>query len=120
MVAKEIQLGIAAYNLVRAMIALASQQSGIPPRGYSFTKVRRILEAFGPALADAPNQHAAKRIFDQMMKLISQSKLPRRRRKRPSYPGRFEREPPSRVGADDAMLAQKLCGIGFSSCGGFG
>lgn len=86
MVAKEIQLGIAAYNLVRAMIALASQQSGIPPRGYSFTKVRRILEAFGPALANAPNQHAAKRIFDQMMKLIGQSKLPRRQRKRPSYP----------------------------------
>jgi putative transposase len=86
MVAKEIQLGIAAYNLVRAMIALASQQSGIPPRGYSFTKVRRILEAFGPALSDAPSQHAAKRIFDQMMKLIGQSKLPRRQRKRPSYP----------------------------------
>lgn len=86
MVAKEIQLGIAAYNLVRAMIALASQQSGIPPRGYSFTKVRRIIEIFGPTLADAPNQQTANRIFDQMMKLIGQSKLPRRRRKRPSYP----------------------------------
>ena len=29
MVAKEIDMGIAAYNLVRAMIAFASQQSGI-------------------------------------------------------------------------------------------
>src|SRR5207249_11553877 len=85
MVAKEIDMGIAAYNLVRAMIALASEQSGIPPRGYSFTKVRRIVQTFAPALADAPNPLAAKRIFDQMMKCVHQSKLPRRKRKRPSY-----------------------------------
>ena len=86
MVAKEIDMAIAAYNLVRAMITLASEQSGVPPRGYSFTKVRRIVETFAPALADAPNQPAAKRIFDQMMTYVQQSKLPRRRRKRPSYP----------------------------------
>lgn len=86
MVAKEIEMGIAAYNLVRAMIGAASEQSGIPPRGYSFTKVRRIVETFGPALADARNPQAAKRIFDQMMKYVQQAKLPRRTRKRPSYP----------------------------------
>jgi hypothetical protein len=68
------------------MIALASRHSGVPPRGYSFTKVRTIVETFAPALADAPSQEAAKRIFDQLMKLIGQSKLPRRKRKRPSYP----------------------------------
>jgi hypothetical protein len=86
MVAKEIDMGIAAYNLVRAMIGLASERSGIPSRGYSFTKVRRIVQTFAPALADAPNPQAAKRIFEQMMKYIQQSKLPRRKRKRPSYP----------------------------------
>jgi len=86
MVAKEVEMGIAAYNLVRAMIALASEQSGIPPRGYSFTKVRRILQTFAPALAEAPNQQTAKRIFDQMMHYVQQSKLPRRKRQRPSYP----------------------------------
>jgi hypothetical protein len=86
MVAKEINIAMAAYNLVRAMIALASERSGIPPRGYSFTKVRRIVETFAPALSEAPNQQAAKRIFDQMMKLIGQSKLPHRKRKRSAYP----------------------------------
>ena len=86
MVAKEIHMAMAAYNLVRAMIALASQQSGVPPRGYSFTKVRRIVETFAPALADAPDEKAAKRIFDQMMTYVQQSKLPTRKRKRPSYP----------------------------------
>jgi hypothetical protein len=86
MVAKEIEMGITAYNLVRGMIGLASKQSGIPPRRYRFTKVRRILETFGPVLANAPNQQEAQRIFNQMMAFVQQSKLPQRKRKRPSYP----------------------------------
>jgi hypothetical protein len=86
MAAKEIDLGITAYNLVRALIVIASQQSGIAPRVYSFTKVRLILQTFAPALAAAPNQQAAQRIFDQIMRCVQQSKLPRRRRKRPAYP----------------------------------
>ena len=86
MVAKEIEMGFTAYNLVRALIGLASQQSGIPPRGYRFTKVRRILQVFGPALANAPDQQTAQRIMDQIMTCVEQSKQPRRKRKRPSYP----------------------------------
>lgn len=86
MVAKEIIMGVAAYNLVRAMIAFASGQSGVAPRGYSFTKVCHIVEIFGPALANAASPTEAKRIFDQILKLVQQSKLPRRKRKRPSYP----------------------------------
>jgi hypothetical protein len=86
MVAKEIEMGITAYNLVRALIGLASQQSGIAPRGYRFTKVRRILQVFGPALANAPDQQEAQRILDQMMTYVQQSKAPQRKRKRPSYP----------------------------------
>jgi Transposase DDE domain len=86
MVAKEIIMGITAYNLVLALIGLASKQSGIPPRGYRFTKVCRILQTFGPALANAPNQEAAQRILDQMLTFVQQSKLPRRKRKRSPYP----------------------------------
>lgn len=86
MVAKEIEMAITAYNLVRALILVAAQQSGIPPRGYSFTKVSRILQTFGPALANAPDQQTAHRLMDQIMKCVQQSKLPRRKRKRPSYP----------------------------------
>jgi hypothetical protein len=86
MVAKEIDMGIVAYNCVRALIGFASEQSGVPPRGYSFTKIRHILEAFAPLLANAPNQQAAQRILDQIMTYVQQSKLPRRKRKRPSYP----------------------------------
>ncbi len=86
MVAKEINMGIAAYNLVRALTALASQQSGVPPRGYSFSKVRRILLTFGPMLADTSDPQQAERLFQQIMGWVQQSKLPKRRKARPPYP----------------------------------
>ena len=86
MVAKEIDLGFVAYNLVRAFIGFASELSGIPPRGYSFTKVRRILEAFAPALANAPDEQSRQKIISQIMTCVQQSKLPRRKRKRLSSP----------------------------------
>jgi len=86
MVSKEIEMGITAYNLVRALIGVAAQQSGIPPRGYSFSRVRRILNAFGPALVNAPDENTAERVMTQIMRCVQHSKLPRRKRKRPSYP----------------------------------
>lgn len=93
MVAKEIAMGIAAYNLVRAVICLASEQSGIAPRGYSFTTVRRIVEVFTPKLAAAPNAQAAKQVFEQMMHCVRQAKLPKRSRKRASYPRHVWKQP---------------------------
>jgi DDE family transposase len=86
MVAKEIDLGFVAYNLVRAFIGFASELSGIPPRGYSFTKVLRILVAFSPGLANAPNEQSRQTIIRQIMTCVQQSKLPHRKRKRPSSP----------------------------------
>jgi hypothetical protein len=106
MVAKEIDMSMAAYNMVRAVTWLASQRSGIPPRGYRFTKVLRIIETFAPLLADAPNEEAAKQVFEEIMRCVQQSKLPRRKRKRPSYPrevwkrgGTFPHRKISRPGA---------------------
>lgn len=84
MAAKEIQMGIAAYNLVRAMISLAAQQSGLPPRNYSFTRVGRIVDSFAPKIASASSEQEARRHFDRMMYFLQQAKLPRRKRK--SYP----------------------------------
>lgn len=86
MVAKEIDAGIAAYNLVRAVTCLASEQSGIPPRGYSFTRVRRIVLTFTPLVTGSSNPQQAKSVFAQMMRCVQQAKLPRRKKPRPSYP----------------------------------
>lgn len=86
MAAKEIETCIAAYNLVRAVMALASEQSGLPPRAYSFTSVRRIVLAFTAKVVNAESPQQAQMYFDQMRYYVQQARLPRRRRKRPSYP----------------------------------
>jgi putative transposase len=86
MAAKEIEMSITAYNLVRAVISLASEQAGISPRDYGFTKARRIVQIFAPQLAETTDPHQAERLFQQMMRYLQQAKLPHRRRKRPAYP----------------------------------
>lgn len=84
MAAKEIQMGTAAYNLVRALIAFAAQQSGLPPRTYSFTRAARIVQSFAPKISAASTPHEAQKEFDRMMYYLHQAKLPRRKRK--AYP----------------------------------
>jgi hypothetical protein len=86
MAAKEIEMSIAAYNLVRAVISLAAEQTGLPPRGYSFSKVRTILGIFAPKIHAARDQPTIQRLFDRMMYYVKQAKLPNRRRRRPNYP----------------------------------
>jgi DDE family transposase len=86
MVAKELDLAIAAYNLVRAVTFLAAQKAGIPPRAYSFTRARTVVQTFAPLLATAKDAHQAQQYFDRMMYYIGQATLPKRSRKRPSYP----------------------------------
>lgn len=86
MVAKELDLAMAAYNLVRAVTCLAAAQTGAPPRSYSFTQVRNVIAAFAPLAANAKTQKEAQKCFDQMMYYVEQAKLPQRRRKRSSYP----------------------------------
>ena len=86
MVAKELDLALAAYNLVRAITCLAAQRTGRPPRSYSFTRVRNVIETFAPLVTAAHDPQEAQKYLDQMMYYVQQAKLPTRRRKRPSYP----------------------------------
>jgi hypothetical protein len=86
MAAKEIDMCMAAYNLVRAVICLAAQQSGLPPRSYGFTAVRRIIETFIPGVTAATDLPSGQREFDRMMYYVQNAKLPQRHRKRPAYP----------------------------------
>jgi hypothetical protein len=81
MAAKEIEMCIAAYNLVRALIALAAQQSGLPPRNYSFARAARIVESFAPKISSARTMKEAQQHFDRMMYFLKQAKLSRRKRK---------------------------------------
>jgi hypothetical protein len=86
MVAKEIDVGMLACNLVRAVTCLAAQTAGLTPRSFGFTRVRNVINGFTPLIAAAKNQDEARKLFDKMMYYVGQAKLPRRTRKRPSYP----------------------------------
>jgi hypothetical protein len=86
MVAKEIDVGMPACNLVRAVICLAAQKAGLTPRSFGFTRARNVINAFTLLIAAAKNEDEARKLFDKMMYYAGQAKLPRRTRKRPSCP----------------------------------
>jgi hypothetical protein len=86
MVAKELDLATVTYNLVRAVTCVAAQKAGLPPRAYGFTRVRNVIQAFAPLIAAASSPEQAQDCFDQMMYYVGQALLPKRNRKRSSYP----------------------------------
>ena len=86
MVAKEIDVALLAYNLVRAVICLAAQRAHSQPRDFSFTRVQRVINAFAPLMATATDQRQADALFEKMMYYVGQAKLPPRNRTRNSYP----------------------------------
>src|SRR5229473_6189139 len=86
MVAKELDLAMAAYNLVRAVTYLAAQKAGLPSRAYSFTRVRNVIQAFAPQMAAAETPEQAQDVFQKIMYYVGQRKLPKRKRPRASYP----------------------------------
>jgi hypothetical protein len=80
MVAKEIDVAMLAYNLVRAVIYLTAQKTGLEPRAISFTQVRNVLQVFGPRIAAAPDERTRRKLYDDMLYYLGQCKLPQRRR----------------------------------------
>lgn len=85
MIAKEIHAAMITYNLVRAVMYAAAAQSGIAPRGYSFARVRHVVEHFLPFIAAAQTPEEAQALTDKMMECVGQKKL-RNRKGRRSYP----------------------------------
>ncbi len=85
MMEKELVLAMVAYNLVRAVMWLAAERAGVPPRRLSFSAVYGAMECFLPYLLAAKTNKTRDRYFEQMVALAAESKLPRRRKKR-CYP----------------------------------
>jgi len=83
MVAKEIDVAILAYNLVRAVMRLIAERAGLEPREFSFTQVRNVLEAFLPRIMADPDEGSRQKRYEDMMHYLSQCQL--RRRYRSSY-----------------------------------
>lgn len=84
MVAKELVLGVAAYNLTRAAMNDAASALHLNPRQFSFSLAQDTLNAFLPAFARATSDHERQRLMQQMLQVFAQSTLPRRRKRRSS------------------------------------
>jgi putative transposase len=85
MAEKELLTGVAAYNLVRAVMCLTAQRANLKPRQLSFSFVQAVVEAALPGLDQAPTDGEYQRRLDRMVRFAAQGKLPNRSRSR-SYP----------------------------------
>jgi hypothetical protein len=81
MVDKELVLGVAAYNLTRAAINEAAKMLQLSPRQFSFSMARDTINAFLPAFA-AASEEERQQIGQRMLRVMKQSLLPRRRKRR--------------------------------------
>jgi hypothetical protein len=86
MVDKELVLGVAAYNLTRAAINEAAEILQVSPRQFSFSMARDTINACLPRLAAAKNEEEYRQITEQMLRVMRQSMLPRRPKRRASTP----------------------------------
>jgi len=99
MIAKEINLAMMSYNLVRSVMYLTARKAGLEPRAFSFTKVRNVLEAFLPLIAAATDEQQRQRLIRTMLHCLDRCRLYRRKRlsaprevwpKPKSYPARHK------------------------------
>ena len=86
MVDKEITIAIMSYNLVRAVMCQAAQRAGLAPREFSFTRVKRLLNYYGPKIAAARTFNEVETLTARLALAIGQARLYKRRTKRPTYP----------------------------------
>jgi len=84
MAQKEWLAGLMAYNLIRAAMRCAAVHAGISVLALSFSLSRRHLEhwlaRFGQSRSDSGQR------WDKLLRLISQARLPQRRKCRPAEP----------------------------------
>jgi putative transposase len=85
MMEKELLTAVAAYNLVRAVMALAARRHRISPRQLSFTFVLNMVSASWHRLQAATGPDAYRREVERMLDAAAQGVLPKRKKPR-SFP----------------------------------
>jgi hypothetical protein len=82
---KELLTAVAAYNLVRAVMALAARRHGLSPRQLSFTFVMNVVDTCWHKLQTAADAKSYQRAVFAMLDTAAQGTHPKRRKRR-SYP----------------------------------
>jgi hypothetical protein len=85
MMEKELLTAVAAYNLVRAVMALAARRHNLEPRQLSFTFVLNVVNASWHRLQTAAGPAAYQREVERMLDAAAQGVLPKRKKQR-SFP----------------------------------
>ena len=85
MMEKELLIAITAYNMVRAVMGWAAEQSGTSPRSLSFSQVQDVVEAALPVLAAAETSQEYALAFRRMLDTAARFRLPNRSHRR-AYP----------------------------------
>ena len=85
MMEKELLAAIAAYNLVRTVMALAAHRHNLSPRQLSFTFALTVVNAAWPSILAAPDDHTHRREVLKMLDATAQGKHPQRSKPR-SFP----------------------------------
>ena len=85
MMEKELLAAVLAYNLVRAVMAVAATRRGLHPRQLSFTYAYNIVEIGIAKVLSEPTELQQVQRMDRIIDLVGRSKLPRRSRHR-TYP----------------------------------
>ena len=93
MVAKEIDAALLAYNLVRAVMYMAARKAQLKPRNFSFSRTRRVINAFLPLIAAATDERQLRELTERMMYYVGQTKKYKRNRTTNSYPREVWGEP---------------------------
>jgi len=82
MMEKELLTAMAAYNLVRAVMALAARRHNLSPRQLSFSFVLNVVNARWHRLQSAPDAEAYQREVFELLDAAAQGIHPRRRKTR--------------------------------------
>lgn len=85
MMEKELLAAVAAYNLVRAVMALAARRHHLSPRQLSFTFVRNVVHARWARLQSASDPDTYQREVFSLLDAAAEGILPKRKNPR-SYP----------------------------------
>jgi len=80
LMASELLIAIAAYNLIRAVMAEAARQFDIESRRLSFSRSREAFWAFARAVAQVESAEKFEYHWQLLMRSLSQCKLPKRHR----------------------------------------
>ena len=84
MMEKELLTAVAAYNLVRAVMALAARRHNLAPRQLSFTFVLNVVNASWHRLQTAPTAKAYQREVMDLLDAAAQGTHPKRLKRRSS------------------------------------